>query len=747
MPANIFLATGIVLALAASALADDLFEERVAPVLIQRCIECHNRQKASGGLDLTTAAAARRGGDSGPALNLDRPAESYLLERVELGEMPPEIRGERQRLPEQEIDALRQWLRQGASWPDRRELDLFERTTDLRAGRDWWSLQPVVKPAIPESFVASEPRHPIDAFVLTRLEEAGMTPAPRAEKRVLIRRLYYDLLGLPPTQEQIEQFVADDAPDAWEQLIDSLLAMPQYGERWGRYWLDLARYADTSGYERDQEKPFAWKYRDWVIQAYNEDMPYSEFIVQQLAGDEIEPPTKASVIATGFLRLGAWNDEPNDPLDYQYERLEDMVHATSTAFLALTVKCARCHTHKFDPILQDDYYRIAAVFWPGPVAARDSKLLGGPSAEELGLDDVLGWTDLTTTPRPLRVLKDGDRASPLHEVTPASLSTISSLERSFVAPAGARTTTRRLQLARWIADPRNPLTARVLVNRLWQHHFGKAIVRTPNNFGFLADPPTHPKLLDWLAAEFLARGESLKAIHKLILTSQTWQQASLHPNAAEYADRDPSNRWWWRAERRRLDAEALRDSMLVASDELDLTMGGPSFKATVSPAALEGLSRKSAAWQASPLEEQSRRSVYMYLKRGLLPPMMTAFDLCDATQPVGARNLTNVPTQALVLLNNQFVHDRSQTLANRIADATEDDAARIRQVWTAVLRREPTDSELRLAAQHLATQALNLQGGENLRAGPHERDVQTEVLALASLCHVLFNSNEFVYID
>ncbi|MEZ6086809.1 MAG: DUF1549 domain-containing protein [Pirellulaceae bacterium] len=279
--------------------------------------------------------------------------------------MPPEEQGRSRKLSADEIERIRRWLANGAAWPDDRELDYFERTNDVRAGRDWWSLQPVVRPAVPRLKRRPQPRNPIDAFVGAKLEEEGITPAAPADRRTLIRRAYYDLIGLPPTEDEIEAYLADDSQDAWPRLIDRLLAMPQYGERWGRYWLDVARYADTSGYERDQEKPFAWKYRDWVVKAFNDDMPYDEFVMRQIAGDELPDRSEESVIATGFLRLGAWNDEPNDKLDYQYERLEDLVHTTSSAFLALTVKCARCHSHKFDAITQEDYYRMASAFGRG----------------------------------------------------------------------------------------------------------------------------------------------------------------------------------------------------------------------------------------------------------------------------------------------------------------------------------------------------------------------------------------------
>ncbi len=688
-----------------AALAATDFETHVAPLLTKRCVECHQGANPSGGLLLTSRAGLVQGGDSGAAVDPQNPAASYLLERIMSGEMPPEIQGRSQALPDLEIKLIRQWIEGGVKWPADRKLDYFERTNDVRGGRDWWSLQPVVRPPVPLLKDKPQPDNPIDAFIRAALDEQGITPAPRADRRTLIRRLYYDLIGLPPSEAVISAFENDKDPEAWENLVDRLLQMPHYGERWARYWLDLARYADTSGYERDQEKPFAWKYRDWVVQAFNSDMPYNQFIIEQLAGDEIENRSEQSVIATGFLRLGTWNDEPNDRLDYQYERLEDLVHTTSSAFFGLTVKCARCHSHKFDAITQEDYYRMASAFWAGPLLT-DGKQLGGPTAELLGFEEVLGWTDTGPKPKPLHLLKNGERDQPLDEVIPASLSSIPSLQRTFdSAPEGANTSHRRRQLAEWIADPKHPLTSRVLVNRLWQHHFGKAIVRTPNNFGFLADPPTHRDLLDWLAAEFDAGGRRMKAIHRLILTSQTWQQGTLHPRSSDLEKHDSTNRLWWRAERRRLDAETLRDALLAVTGEIDLKVGGVGFKATINPEALEGLSRKSTAWQASPAELQNRRSLYMYLKRGLLPPMMTTFDLSEPTLSCGQRDVTIVPTQALTLLNNRFVHDRSEHLAAVIRESAVGVAEQVRLAWNSVLQREPNAVELQRSIEHLAMQA------------------------------------------
>ncbi|QDT03795.1 Planctomycete cytochrome C [Rubripirellula lacrimiformis] len=752
--------TGLAFCGATLAVADEpvQFERDVAPLLLNRCVECHQGAEPSGGLLLTTQAGLLAGGESGAAVDLDTPSDSELLLRVHGGEMPPAQKGVSQQLPADEIAVLQRWIAGGADWPADRKLDWFERTSSGRSGRDWWSLQPVVRPSVPRLTSLPQPPNPIDAFVFSGLERAGFVPAPQAAPRVLLRRLYVDLTGLPPTQMQIEAFEADPSDQAWDQEIDRLLDSPQYGQRWARYWLDLVRYADTSGYERDQEKPFAWKYRDWVVDALNADMPVDQFIIQQLAGDEIPGRTEKSTIATGFLRLGTWNDEPNDPLDYQYDRLEDLVHTTSSAFLGLTVKCARCHAHKFDPIMQEDYYRMASAFWAGPIGPRARDLLGGPSAKELGFDDVLGWTDLTSKPEPIRLLANGERDAPLQEVRPASLSMFPQLEREFEAPPeDARTSQRRLQLAQWIAHPENPLTARVYVNRLWGHHFGAAIVRSPNNFGFLADPPTHPRLLDWLAAELVSGDWKTKRIHKLILTSQTWRQSSLHPQSDKYETKDAGNRLWWRAKIRRLDAEALRDSMLATTGELDLRLGGPGFQPEISAAALEGLSRKSKAWQVSPQQEQFRRSLYLYSKRALLSPMMTTFNFSDANQSCAQRDVTTVPTQALVMMNNPFVHDRSQSLAkNAVAQSDP-----VQAMWSAVLARSPAADERRDAERFLASQRdLFAQSSDQsdapasvapdvkAAADPSRTPpIDPTELALASLAQVLINSNEFLYVD
>jgi mono/diheme cytochrome c family protein len=713
------------------------FERQIAPLLVKHCVECHQERDPSGGLTLVTKEGLLTGGGDGPAIVPSAPDSSHLFARVLLGEMPPEEKGLSRKLPDEEIALLREWIQAGAPWPENRKLDLYEATTEVRGGRDWWSFQPIAVVTPPTVQQADLAANPIDTFILAGLEKAGMEPAPLAERRNLIRRVYYDVIGLPPSYEQIEAFVADERPDAWERVVDSLLGSPQFGEKWARHWLDLVRYADTSGYERDAEKPFAWRYRDWVVDAINEDLPYDQFVVQQLAGDEIPDRTECSVVATGMLRLGTWNDEPNDAQDYKYERLEDLVHVTSSAFLGLTVKCARCHDHKFDPIPQTDYYRMAAAFWPGAIEPRDSTHQGGPTPEELGYENVLGWTDLSASPTPLHLLKNGERDKPGIAVDAGALTVVPALDRPFEAPpANAKSTMRRLQLARWITNPANPLTPRVAVNRLWQHHFGKGLVRTPDNFGYKGDLPTHPELLDWLANELIQGGWKMKPLHRMILLSRTYRQATVHPHQEAYKLTDASNMHWWRAERRRLDAEALRDTMLAVSGDLDESRGGPSFKSSIAANAVEGLSTKDAAWKASPAQQQLRRSLYMYSQRTLLLPLMTTFNFTDTVSPCGQRDSTIAPTQALALLNNAFSHERSAALARRVMDTGDAvPEAYVERAWQFALGRKPNADETRLSVEHMAEQRARF--GE-------EQGAQR---ALESLCHVLLNGNEFIYVD
>lgn len=715
------------------------FDREIAPILSARCIECHNSESLKGGLDLTSKLGLERGGESGGVLSASEPLRSLLLQKVFDGKMPPPDRGRKRPLRKAEQTQLRNWVAAGSPWPAQRVLDRFDRTTDSRAGRDWWSLQPIERPPVPRSYEGNV----IDYFVNEAWESNNLTGAPPASKRQLIRRAAIDLTGLPPSYEDVEAFRLDTRLDAYERLLDRLLSSPEYGERWARYWLDLVRFAETDGYERDRLKAYAWRYRDWVIDALNRDMPYDQFVIHQLAGDEIPKPTEASVIATGMLRVGTWNDEPNDPQDYLYERLEDMVHTTSSAFLGLTIKCARCHDHKFDPIEQKDYYRVASYFWAGYTGQANQ---GGPSYEQLGFENVYGWTDRSSTVSPIRLLLNGERHKPGDIVKPEFPSFLPRLNFHFEPPPEAsKTTKRRLQFARWITAQENPLTPRVIVNRIWKHHFGEGLVRTPNNFGFKSDPPTHPRLLDWLAAEFVEPSVSagipwsLKRLHKLIMLSKVYRQGSLHPEWERHRQKDSANRMLWHFPRLRMDAEALRDNILMASGSLNRSMFGPSFFPEMSKEALEGLSRKEAAWQASPEPERMRRSIYMMSQRSRLLPLMTVFDFSDTTRTCAKRDVTTVAPQALALLNNSFVHHQSQQFAKRLmSEAGEDAEAQITRAWAIAFQRLPSRSERDQARAHLETQVSHFHLVAREKAKKR---------ALESLCHVLLNANEFLYVD
>lgn len=711
----------VVMPIWASAAPPD-FEREVAPILARRCAGCHNASEARGDLDITEREKILQGGSKGPALSPGKLDESILIERVVAGEMPPKEKGKSQKLPDAEIATLRAWVADGAPWPKGRVVSPYERTTEVRGGFDWWSLQPVRRQKLPEIRNAKfEIRNSIDVFVLAKLQSAGLEPAPEAERRTLVRRLYFDVIGLPPSPEEIEEIGNDKSPDWYEKLVDRLLADPRHGERWARFWLDLVRYAETNGYERDALKPFAWKYRDYVIRALNQDKPYDRFILEQLAGDELADSSEETVVATSLLRVGTWDDEPNDKLEYKYDRLEDMVHVVTTSFLGLTVKCARCHDHKFDPLPQTDYYRVASAFWPGD-------LLGNPGGKVLGFD-ALGWTDVSAKPAPLHLLKKGDPRKPGQAIEPGFLKCLPALDTAFAPPGTeAKSTGRRSQLAKRIADPQNPLTSRVLVNRLWQQHFGQGLVRTPDNFGFKGDVPSHPELLDWLATEVVEGGWKIKPLHRLMLLSQTYRQASVHPQEETYRQKDSANRLLWRMSRRRLEAEALRDNLLAVAGRLSGAMGGPSFTPRVSKEALEGLSRKTAAWQESTPDEQRRRSIYLLSKRSLILPLMTTFDFADPTRPCAQRDVTTVAPQALTLLNNEFTHEQSAALAARVVSSSDP----IKRAWLLALGRAPRESERTAARGHLEVQEKTL--------GSRER-------ALTSLCHVLMNSNEFIYID
>ena len=627
----------------------------------------------------------------------------------------------------------------------------------------WWAFEAVQPTPIPIPKGAT-PSNPIDAFVRVRLDAQGLKPNPEARPAELIRRLWFDLVGLPPTAEAIARFERDPSPAAWEREVDALLASPRYGERWGRHWLDVARFAQSNGYERDAEKAQSWRYRDYVIRAFNQDTPYDRFIREQLAGDEIGDELREAdgsigqawqdgVIATGFLRLGVHDDEPDDRLQAEFDELDDMVSTSGAAFLGLTVGCARCHDHKFDPIPQEDYYSLLSVFRPlRIIEARthglDSPLfapLAGPEqiaawqadqkrqqealeaqkaaatdeATRKSLSDriaalqkqvppvewALAARERTESIPAVHVLARGNPRSPGAPVVPGTLRAAGGgplpvpaptlTTAATGSPSSTSTSGRRKALADWIASPSNPLTARVMVNRVWHHHFGRGLVRTTTDFGRVGSLPSHPELLDWLAGDFIRNGWSVKALHRRILTSATWKQSSAAASSDALA-KDPGNELLWRQNLRRLDAESLRDSLLAISGELNLDAGGRGFFPALSGEVLAGGSRPGTDWEVSSRGARARRSVYAYVRRTSMVPLFETFDYNNATSPLSERPTTTVPTQALMLLNDAFVHEQAAALANAVIQESggATSTAALEQIWHRATGRRPRPEEL-----------------------------------------------------
>lgn len=688
--------------------------------------------------------------------------------------------------------------------------------------RKFWSFQKPVRPAVPTVKQPGWVRNPIDAFVLAKLEEKGFSPAPPTSKPALLRRAYYDLIGLPPTPAEVDAFVKDSSPGAYVAVIDRLLASPQYGEKWGRHWLDLVRFAETNSYERDNPKPNVWRYRDYVIRSFNSDEPYDQFIKEQLAGDEM--PRKADdydpIIATGYYRLGIWDDDPADKLQARYENLDDIVATTGQVFLGLTVDCARCHDHKIDPIPQKDYYRLLSFFQnitpyhnggPGdetPIPAASSEkdsfsqhkgerearqnelraamheiesgfrqLLAGqtghPRIEEaeaakrirdegekvLGKERFDHYRELrreltalnkadpnvemalcVSEPGPhvpdTFVLMRGNANVPGAKVEPGFLSVLSTADPVIPEPPpGAKTCGRRTVLANWIASKDNPMTARVMANRVFQYHFGRGIVRSSSNFGFQGDKPTHPELLDYLATELVADGWHLKPLHRLIMLSNAYQMScSGDPSTQDEARRiDPQNDLLWHFDLRRLEAEEMRDSILAVNGTLNLKMFGPSIYPEIPKEVLAGESRPGYGWGTSSPEESSRRSIYIHRKRSLRVPILEALDAPESDKSCPVRFVTVQPTQALTMMNSAFPNGEAEKLASRIRkDAGEDPAQQVRYGLRLALCRDPNPSEVERGLKLLQT----LQG-----------DGASAELAMKYFALMVYNLNEFMYVD
>ncbi len=689
------------------------FENDVRPLLAKKCVGCHGPEEQEGGLRLDSLTGFLRGGDSGAAFVPRNPDESRLIRAIhyddDILQMPPDGR-----LADEQIQTLVRWVKIGAPWPKDQALrPVAETNFEITAkDREFWSFQPIRRSNLPPRRLNSAipSRNPIDRFVQARLHEDGLNSAPPAQRRALVRRLYFDLTGLPPTLAQITQLVDDPAPDAYERLVDRLLASPKYGERWGRHWLDVVRFAQSNGYERDDGKPFAWRYRDYVVDALNHDKPFDQFVREQLAGDELDVITDDSITATGFMRLGVWDDEPDDSVQAEYDALDDMVVTTGAAFLGLTLGCCRCHDHKFDPLSQEDYYATLAFMRNVKFYVKhDSKEAESTIFAPLpsGKGKALAVREAGPEVAKTNVLIRGNPKTPAQEVSPRFIEVLSDGKSvgDRIQPTSANTAGRRRVLADWMTDKQNPLTARVIVNRLWQHHFGTGIVGTPNDFGQTGIRPTHPELLDWLACELMDGDWNLKPIHRLILMSHTYQQSSAVENESAVLI-DPKNKLLWRQNLRRLEAEAIRDAILATSGQLNLEMKGPSVFPNLPADVIASQSMPGRGWGRSTTAERSRRSLYVFSKRGLQVPILESFDFASSEQPIGRRDTTTVAPQALTLLNSDFIDEQANFFADQLLahSNSQDPVQLVRDAYAFAFARLPTDQELSVAVDYYRSQ-------------------------------------------
>ncbi len=942
------------------------FETKVRPILAEHCFRCHGPEKQKGHLRVDSRGSLLQGGELGAAIVPGDAEKSLLIKAIRQTDpefkMPPSGK-----LNADQINDIARWVGMGAPWPgsEKNPVKLVKKTekeiTDK--DREHWSFQPIKRPPTPSVKNAAWVANPIDAFIAAKLDGKSLAPNPPATKTEVVRRLYYNLTGLPPTPQEVEAFMNDPSPRAYENLADKLLASPRFGEKWARHWLDVVRYAETNSYERDNPKPHIWRYRDYVIRSFNDEKPYNVFLREQLAGDEIPNAGPDQFIATGFYRLGIWDDEPSDPLQARFDGLDDIVATVGQGILGITVDCARCHDHKIDPILQKDYYRLLSFFhninhfrnggptdeipiftsasakdalakemariearrgqlqtkvdaietefqkagqgkvnfpekspigdlkyrffrdtwnklpdfdsikhedagtlpsgffdlaprtrnesfgfvydgsiqipargtytfyldsddgsrlilgdktiaehdgihgvgkeksatvelpkgpmpirleyfqaqsgyglyvaWSGPTftrqllsAAPDSKNSSGDfntafknqGAEILGQKRVkeyqalkkelatlknptlasvsekaLGVTESGPRPPETFVLTRGNPGSPAAKVEP-SFPTVLGAAVPIIPETrnGAKSSGRRTVLADWITSRDNQLTARVIVNRLWQNHFGRGIVRSPNNFGTQGDRPTHPELLDWLASELIASDWSLKHVHRLIVNSNAYKMSSR--GRPEALKADPTNDLFWRFDMRRLSGEEIRDSILAVSGNLNPKMFGPGVYPEIPKEVLAGQSVPGRGWGKSPPEEQARRSIYVHVKRSLLLPILDAFDLAETDRSAPTRFASTQPTQALLMLNSDFSNKQATIFAERLRREAGDDLTKqVRLGLSLTTSRSPTGAEVRLGMD-LVTSLTRDEGA-------------TSEAALRYFCLMALNLNEFVYLD
>jgi len=818
------------------------FEQKVRPLLVERCYSCHSvAEKTKGGLALDSAAGWQEGGDSGAAIVPGKPEASLLFKAVSYDDkdlqMPP-----KGKLPDAEVTLLREWIAMGA--PDPRTTPPSSQATKTAIeSSELWSFQPLKEVAPPEVADSTWSTNPIDRFVRARLEATGLSPAQPASPSILLRRLHLALTGLPPTPDQLNAFLKTAASKRVSDVIDQLLASDSFGDRWARHWLDLTAYADTIGVGRSIPAIEAWRYRDYVIAAFNSDQPFDDFAREQLAGDikipsapgvsEGPDPTAAGIIATGFLAIGPWELVSGDKPQLRMDVVDRQINRVGKAFLGMTLECARCHEHKFDPISQEDYYRLAGIFrstvtlngringvfsdinktplpeTPDDLIARAQrarkhadelaaaergrkeagrkvdglkrridktrKQLAEPATgdDPTGLKRELDDLERRLTAASRKANEHRDRANVLRYLRHSATGSLAYalrdtpepedaainirgnahqlgpvIPRGFIreiAPTETPSLTRggsgRAQLAEWITDRRNPLTARVWVNRVWHHLFGAGLVRTVDNFGATGESPSHAGLLDHLAAEFMADGWSTKRLIRRILLTRTWQQAATNHAARDHGaiEKDPENRLLWRAHRKRLDAEVIRDAMLFVSGRLDDGRGGPGLPFEVPGNFNPGSTGSFKDSSRMPDRLKHRRTIYLPQKRkGPFDELdfINAFDLPDNNHETGRRTTTAVPTQALYLANSKFVHECGRALAERFSGMP--DQNRVTAIYRHTLSREPTANELSEALAFIAQLSTALAESEN---NTHDAHIQ----AWTRFCQSLLMSNEFLF--
>jgi Protein of unknown function (DUF1553)/Protein of unknown function (DUF1549)/Planctomycete cytochrome C len=765
--------------------AEAFFESRIRPVLAMTCFKCHGGQKTANDLRVDRREALLKGGESGPAIVPGHPEKSLLVRALRYTsdelKMPPE-----KKLPDAVIADFERWVREGAVWP--KDVPLMSAS---ERHEEHWAFRPVHK-VDPPADSSGWSANPIDRFIHAGLVSHGLSLSPPADRRTLLRRAYFDLIGLPPTPAEVDAFLADKSPHAFADRVETLLASPHYGERWGRYWMDVVRYADTGGDNADYPIPEAHLYRDYIIDAFNADKPYDEFVREQIAGDLLAPSGPADkyaerVVATGFLALS--RRYGTGPYDLWHLTLEDTIDTVGRAYLGITLRCARCHDHKFDPVPMRDYYALYGVFsstqfpYAGSEEFQTMKfprnafvaLLPKPAAAPLEkkYEDELkrvktelarveaakrkkesSFQEYFQLQRRLRELERRGAPETLPvayavsegkiadaniqlagEPTRPGVKVPRGVPRFLAALQGAEpapTQTGRLELADWLASPRNPLTARVMVNRVWQHHFGRGIVATPSNFGTRGSPPSHPELLDWLAASFVEHGWSIKWLHRTIMASKTYQFDSLGNDKGDAID--PANQWYWRFDRQRLDAEAIRDAMLAVDGTLDLNRPGAQPFPPIT---------KWNWTQHYPFKSvypSSHRSVYLMTQRQFRHPYLGLFDGPDTNMTTDVRSVSTVPIQALFLMNSDFMRETASNFAGRLCREASDPKARVRRAYELVYSRPALPQDVERACDYVKRFARKA-----AQAGLKPKEA--EARAWTSYARTLLASNEFFYID